>query len=49
MPTLPEWRDEVVAVDPKFPSEELPKAADGGAAWSAGKSPEPTPCATPAR
>lgn len=29
---LPECKDEVVAVDPKFPSEELPKAAEGGAA-----------------
>lgn len=36
----------VVADDPMFPSDELPKGADG-AACSVGKRPEPTPWATP--
>lgn len=43
---LPVCNEVVVADDPIFPSDELPKGADG-AACNVGNRPEPTPWATP--
>lgn len=43
---VPVCKEVVVAEDPMLPKEELPNGADG-AACSVGKSPEPTPWATP--
>lgn len=46
VPIPAECNEFVVVDDPIFPSEELPKGAEG-AACSVGKSPEPTACVTP--